>query len=320
LKVLITGGRGFIGSHVTKVFENAGHEVKILSNLSHPSEISDGREIIYGTIEHEYEIERAAKDVDIILHLAARINVDRGREFPRPFFDVNVEGTFNVLEVCRRLGKRMIYAATSEALGSMQPDYCNCSVFADTGQEECLGMNEHHPFFPDNSYGATKAAAEMLCLGWHKSYGLDVTILRSFNVTGIGQAFDPEGAFIPKCIERIINDQNPVIFGSGEQTRDITWAEDLARAYLLLAEGSYPGQTFCVGTGVEWSITSIAQELIKISGKNLMIEYVTGRTSEVKRLKCDYSKIAKLGWKPTKDLPTILKEMWEYRLLKEFND
>jgi dTDP-glucose 4,6-dehydratase len=308
MKILITGGRGFIGSHVTKVFENAGHEVKILSNLSHPSEISDGREIIYGSVCHEYEVEHAAKDVDIILHLAARINVDRGREFPRPFFDVNVEGTFNVLEVCRRLGKRMIYAATSEALGTMQPEFYS------------TGMNENSKFLPDNSYGATKAAAEMLCLGWHKSYGLDVTILRSFNVTGIGQAFDPEGAFVPKLIEKIYNDENPVIFGAGNQTRDYLCVTDLANAYLLLAEGNYSGQTFCVGTGVEWSITSVAEKLIEISGKNLKVEYIAGRISEVKRLKCDYSKIAKLGWKPTRTLDEVLKEMWEYRILKDISE
>jgi len=297
MRCLITGGRGFIGSYVTKIFEEAGHEVKILSNLSHPASISKGREIVYGDVRYEYDIERAAHDVDIIIHLAARINVDRSRESPRPFFDTNLLGTFNVLEVCRKLGKRLIYAATSEALGSLK-----------SGVDR---MDESHPYAPINPYGATKAAADMLCIGWQKSYGIPVILLRSFNVTGIGQSLDFEGAFLPKTIHTVLQGHNPTIFGNGQQTRDYVWVEDLARAYLLLAEYGESG-VYHVGSGVENSIEWIANEIIRISGKDLKIEYKDPRPMEVRRLICDYSKIAKIGWKPTKDISTILKEMYEY--------
>lgn len=300
MKVLITGGRGFIGSYVTKVFEGAGHEVRILSNLSHPAKISEGREIVYGDVRYEYDVDRAAEGMDIIIHLAARINVDRSREFPRAFFDTNLLGTFNTLEVCRKRGIRLIYAATSEALGSLANGWDS-------------GMSEQHPYSPDNPYGATKAAADMLCLGWHKSYDLPVTLLRSFNVTGIGQSYDKEGAFIPKTIESVINGNNPIIFGKGEQTRDYVWVEDVARAYLLLAEYGKPG-VYHVGTGKEYTIDYIAKKVIEISDKDLKVDYVDARPKELKRLLCNSDKIRKLGWRPTKSIDEILKDMYIWRL------
>ena len=117
MKILVTGGRGFIGYYVCQKFEKEGHEVRVLSNLSHPSGMTDGRRIIYGDVRYAYDVEQAVKDVDIVIHLAAKIHVDRSREFSRPYFDVNVLGTYNVLEACRKAKKKMIHASTSEALG-----------------------------------------------------------------------------------------------------------------------------------------------------------------------------------------------------------
>jgi UDP-glucose 4-epimerase len=301
MKILVTGGRGFVGSYVVTELRDAGHEVKVLSNLSHPSKNTEGWEYEYGDIRYEYDINKAA-DVDCIIHLAAKINVDRSREDSRPYFDTNILGTFNVLEVVRKRGIKLVHASTSEALGSMQCE-----------------MNESHPYSPDNPYGATKAAVDMLVLGWIKSFDIRASILRSFNITGVGQSYDKEGAFIPKTIESIINDTNPVIFGSGNQTRDYVWAGDIARAYRLMAEQDVNGEIIHFGTGTETSIESVAQKLINISGKPLKIEYRSGRPKEVKRLKCNYDKAKRLlGWQPTKFIDEILKEMYEYRLMQEF--
>lgn len=308
MKVLITGGRGFVGSYVVKEFLADNHEVLVLSNLSHPSKNTEGWDYVYGDIRYEYDVNRWVREVDCVIHLAARINVDRSREHSRPFFDTNILGTYNVLEACRKYEKKLLVASTSEALGSMLEEYSE------------TGMSESHPYLPDNPYGATKASADMLVTGWFKSFDLDVTTLRSFNITGIGQSYDKEGAFIPKVIESIINDQNPTIFGSGEQTRDYVWAGDVAKAYLLLAKSNYQGQVFHCGTGTEVSIKYVAEKLIEISGKPLIINYKSARPKEVKRLKCDYSKIAKLGWKPTKYIDEILTEMYEDRLLREIID
>ena len=314
MRVLVTGGRGFVGSYVHKEFESKGHEVISLSNLSHPSKLSEGREYIYGDVRYQWDIEQAVIGVDCVIHLAARINVDRSRQNPRPFFDGNVLGTFNVLEACRKHKVKMIHASTSEALGSMQLNWC-CG--GDPLHPEGTGMNEEHPYSPDNPYGATKAAADMLCIGWYKSFGVDVTLLRSFNITGKGQAHDKEGGFIPKVIESIIKNENPIIFGAGNQTRDYVWVGDVARAYYLLATGDYAGSVFHVGTGREISIDYIASKLIEISGKNLEINYVTARPQELRRLKCDASKIKALGWKVSKEIEIVLVEMWEDRLMQE---
>jgi dTDP-glucose 4,6-dehydratase len=305
MKYLVTGGRGFVGSYVIREILSRGEEVTVLSNLSHPSPNTIGMEFQYGDIRYEYDVRSAVKEVDCVIHLAAKINVDRSRESARPFVDTNIIGTYNILEACREYGKKLICASTSEALGTMLPQY------------EMFGMSETHPYRPDNPYGATKAAADMLIIGWQRSYDMDITILRSFNITGVGQAYDKEGAFIPKTIEKIINDENPVIFGSGNQTRDYVWAGDVAKAYLLLANGNYKGELYHVGTGTEQSIEYVAQKLIDISGKSLKIEYIAARPKEVKRLKCDFTKLSALGWKPTKGIDEVLQDMYEYRLAKE---
>ena len=122
MKVLITGGRGFVGSYVVKEMKEAGHEVIVLSNLSHPSDNTQGWHYEYGDIRYIYDIERVIDGVDCIIHLAAKINVDRSRDNPRPFVDTNIIGTFNVLEVCRQHKIKMVYASTSESLGTMQKD------------------------------------------------------------------------------------------------------------------------------------------------------------------------------------------------------
>lgn len=302
-KYLVTGGRGFIGSYVCNLLREHGEEVTIMSNLSHPSSNTEGWNYVYGDVRYQYDCDKYVQDVDCVLHLAARINVDRSREDSQPFFDTNIRGTYNILEACRKFKKKMIQASTSEALGSMQFNVI----------DQALGMNERHAYSPDNPYGATKAAADMLCLGWYKSFDVDVTLLRSFNVTGVGQSYDKEGAFIPKVIERIYNDQNPTIFGAGEQTRDYLWAGDLAQAYYLLSKSNFAGQVFHAGSGVETTIADVAKMLIEISGKDLKIDYTPARPKEVKKLKCDWSKLGELGWKPTKDIKTVLQEMWNYR-------
>lgn len=303
MKILITGGRGFVGSYVVKELLEFGHDVSVLSNLSHPSSNTEGWAYEYGDIRYEHDIDRVA-EVDCIINLAARINVDRSMEFSKPFFDVNVLGTYNVLEVCRKRGIKLVHASTSEALGSMRAN-----------------MDESHPYEPDNPYGATKAAADMLVIGWINSFDLEASILRSFNITGAGQSYDKEGAFIPKTIESIIADEKPVIFGSGNQTRDYVWAGDIARAYRLMATGEATRGPVHFGTGTEVSIEYVAKKLIEISGKSLTIEYRTSRPKEVKRLKCDYTKANKLfGWKPTRTIDSILQEMYEERLMKHFED
>lgn len=318
MKVLITGGRGFIGSYVHEELEKYGHEVYLLSNLSHPSKNSKGRNFIYGDIRYQYDTDRAIDGMDCCIHLAARINVDRSRDDCRPFVDTNIIGTYNVLESCRKYKVKLIHASTSEALGSMQLEYCEDQTIGKNEKDKHSGMSELHPYSPDNPYGATKAAADMLVKGWIKSYDLNACLLRSFNVTGVGQSYDKEGAFIPKVIQRIINGENPIIFGAGDQTRDYVWVGDLARVYRMLAErDDVKGETFHIGTGVEVTIEYVANKLIEISKKPLRIEYIAARPKEVKRLKCNYAKAERLlGYKPTKFIDDILKEMYDHALLE----
>lgn len=315
MKILVTGGKGFVGYYVCKLFRERGHEVKILSNLSHPSSMTESEETIYGDVRYAYDVEKAVRDTDVVIHLAAKIHVDRSREFSQPYFDVNILGTYNVLEACRKFKKKMIHASSSEALGSFRPGLLDNCV-TDFPRHTTMGMDESSKHSPENPYGTTKAAADMLCIGWYNSFDVDVTLLRSFNIAGVGQAHDKEGAFIPKVIKWVIENKNPVIFGGGEQTRDYTWVGDVAEAYYLLAQGDYAGQVFHVGTGREVTINYVAQTLIDISGKDLKIEYTGERPNEVRRLKCDSSKIRAEGWKPTKSIEEVLREMYEFSLMR----
>ena len=185
MKILITGGAGFQGSHLAERCLDAGHQVTLLNTLSDDAEdnissFSDRVSVVWGSVTDAEIVEKTVRGQDVVVHMAARINVDESLADPRSFLDVNVWGTLNVLEAVRQSGSRLIHASTCEVYGY--------------GQQSPL--SEHAELNPHSPYAASKAAADRLCFCYHKSFGVDVTILRPSNVYGPRQKAGAGGAVI----------------------------------------------------------------------------------------------------------------------------
>ncbi|MFA6587819.1 MAG: GDP-mannose 4,6-dehydratase [Patescibacteria group bacterium] len=271
MKILITGGLGFQGSHLAEHFQKAGHEVTVLNTISDRAieiwkKMPKGMTCVWGSITDKELVKKTIRDHDVIFHLAARINVDESIKDPAAYLDVNIYGTYNVLEAVREYGNRLIHASTCEVYGA---------------PEQHLLIKEDAEMRPHSPYAASKAGADRLCFAYYKTYGLDVTMARPFNIYGERQKEKGGGAAIAIFVKRILDGQPIVIFGDGLQTRDYMNIDDLVQAYdLLLKHDGTAGEVFNFGTGVETSIKHIAEHIAeKMNGK---IEYQEPRPGEVK--------------------------------------
>jgi len=300
VKYLVTGGCGFVGQHLCKVLEETGHKVTAVTNLSHAT---CTRPYVYADVRYKSELRDLVKDADGVFHLAARINVDHSLKNPQLFLETNVVGTHNLLDLCREYRFALVIASSSEVYG--------------TNMSEGEHMREAHVMRPRSPYGASKAAADMLALGYFYGFGIPVAILRSFNITGPGQSFDAHGALIPKVMKRVLDGERPIIFGDGLQKRDYVDARDVARAYLLLMErvvkGELHGEVFNVGTMVSRTVKEIVEAVIEISGKDIEPVYVAARVGEVRELLCDAMRAKTvLKWVAGIPFEQTLKDMWEW--------
>jgi UDP-glucose 4-epimerase len=218
MKLLITGGAGFIGSHLCEKYVKEGHTVICLDdfmsgNLTNIRHLLDYRnfKLVKGDIRNFDLLEKVMQDVDVVFHLAAQIHVDRSYIEPKLTYEVNVIGTQNVLEVARiHDAKRVIHASTSEVYGSAQH----------------VPIDEHHPLNAPHPYGASKIAGDRMCYAYIKTYGMDISILRLFNVFGPRQRDFGYGGVISIFTRRVLSNIPPIIYGNGLQTRDYTYIAD----------------------------------------------------------------------------------------------
>ena len=305
--MLITGGAGFIGSHLCDKYIKEGHTVLCLDNfmsgnLTNIRHLLHDRsfKLIKGDIRDFDLLEKVVRDVDVIFHLAAQIHVDRSNIEPRLTYDVNVVGTQNILEVAKLNDvKRVIHASTSEVYGSAQQ----------------VPINENHPLNAPHPYGASKIAADRMCYAYAQTYGMDISILRFFNIFGPRQRDLGYGGVISIFTRRILSNVPPIIFGNGLQTRDYTYIEDAVNAYDLVLKYKEAVGPINFGTGSEVSIVDLANMLIELCGKKgeMQPTHVGPRIGEVKRLIADATQAKKLlGWKPKFDFATGLKEYVEW--------
>lgn len=285
MKLLITGGLGFQGSHLAEHFLKKGHQVTVLNTLSERAvRILDSMAkkpvVVWGSVT-DYEIVRkAVREHDTVFHLAAYVNVDESCINPRSCFEVNVLGTVNVLEAARECGARVIYASTCEVYG------------ASSGETMIIEETELKPHSP---YASSKAAADRICFSYFKSYGLDVAIVRPFNVFGPRQKEDGFGALIPLFVRRALNKENLFVFGSGEQTRDYMYITDLVSAYdLILRMTKTAGRAYNFATGVQTSVRDIAHYIAQKCG--VSVAYQEARPGEVAAFLADTTRSKKLGF------------------------
>jgi UDP-glucose 4-epimerase len=292
-RVLVTGGAGFIGSHLVDRLLKRGYEVTVLDNLSTgklenvKDRLDDaGFKFVKGDVRDRRDIEEAVKDVDAVFHLAAITSVPYSVEHPDVTRQVNVDGARNLLEECLRgRVERFIYVSS-------------CAVY---GEPEYLPIDEKHPARPISPYAGSKLEAERLCREFQETYGLKTTVLRPFNVYGLGMRNDQYCGVIARFIERLRIGKPPIIYGDGEQTRDFVHVEDAVRAMILALESEKAvGRTFNVATGSQTSINRLAQLIIDLFGaKGIKPKHRKARVGDVRYSYADIQEAkAILGFEP----------------------
>lgn len=302
MKTLVTGGAGFIGSNIVRLLFEKGHQVTVLDNLSsgYPCNLDPFLEVrlIEGDVRDEATVKRAIAGVDVVFHLAASVGNTRSIEHPIEDSEINVIGTLRVLEAARQAGIRKIVFSSS------------AGIF---GELKTLPIREDHPVEPDSPYGASKLAAEKLCLGYSKRYDVEAVCLRYFNVYGANQRYDAYGNVIPIFAHQILRGMSVTIFGDGQQTRDFVNVHDVAHANYQAALAEGVSGAFNIGSGTRITIKQLAELMIEVGGNRTAIEYGPPRPGDVRHSLADISAARQaLGYKPSVELQEGLVEYMEW--------
>jgi len=306
-KVLVTGGAGFIGSHLVDRLLKDGFEVHVIDDLS-TGKLENvahyqGKEnfhFIKGDIRDFDLIKKTVKDIDAAFHEAALVSVLRSVKNPLYTNEVNVIGTLNLLKACLGSGVKCFIYGSSTAI---------------YGDAEDLPIKEDSIPKPISPYAVSKLAAENYVNVFHKVYGLKTVCLRYFNVYGPRQTYGPYSGAITIFINRLLSNQPPIIYGDGEQTRDFTEVRDIVDANMLaLEKHNAVGQVFNIATGVPTTINSLAELLQKIMGKTeLKAIYKNQRPGDIRHSYADISKVRKmLGYEPKIGLREGLTKLVEW--------
>jgi len=296
VKVLVTGGAGFIGSHVSDVFFDGGHQVWALDDLSSGSRENlrpEVRLVVADIRSPEAARLVEAERFEVICHLAAQMDVRRSVADPRFDADVNVGGFLNLLEAARKSGvRKVVFSSTGGAI---------------YGEQDVYPAPETHPTRPLSPYGASKAAGE-LYLGYYRAqYGLASVALRYANVYGPRQNPHGEAGVVAIFSERLLRAETCTIFGTGQQTRDFVFGGDVARANLLAAERDVQG-SINIGTGVETDVNRLYELMAKAAGSGRPAQHAPAKPGEQMRSSVDASRAAAvLGWKPSVQLEEGLR-------------
>lgn len=289
MKVLVTGGAGFIGRWVVKRFLDANAEVHVLDNLSNGSiknieEMIDNIDFTQGDVRDTELISSLfSEKFDICIHAAAQINVQRSIDNPSENFLVNVLGSENVLQHCHRTACKMVHMSS-------------CMVYDLSGSK---GINESHPLLPKSPYAASKLAADFAALGYYHAYGDNMTVLRPFNTYGPFQRTDTEGGVVPIFVKQALSGQPVTVFGTGRQTRDLLYVEDCAD-FVFRAATSAKTSGMVLNAGLDKDI-KIIELAAMVAGDRKKVKFVKHPhpQSEIKKLLCDSSKARRLlGWRP----------------------
>ena len=286
MRVLVTGGAGFIGSHVVDACVAAGNQVAIVDDLSAGKKANLNPDAQFYQVDirnlEQLEAVFSSFEPEAICHLAAKANVRESMEKPVLYAEVNVIGSLNLLELARHHGcKKIIYASTSGAI---------------YGEPEYLPVDEAHPINPLDPYGASKHHVEHYLYQYHRNYGLDFTTLRFPNVYGPRQDPFGEAGVVAIFAVAMLQGRQPVIYGTGAQERDFVFVGDIAHANVLaLTKGS--GEIYNLGSGVGVSINTIFSTIKEITHSSCEEQHGPAKLGEVYRVYVNASKAAAgLGW------------------------
>ncbi|MFA4849566.1 MAG: SDR family oxidoreductase [Methanoregula sp.] len=301
MRYIVTGGAGFIGSHIADALANRGDEVVILDNLfsgriENIQNLANTPTVTFikGSVTDQALLQKACKNADGIFHEAAITSVPRSVKDPLASNEANVTGTLNVLVAAQKCGiKKIVYASSS-------------SVYGDT---PTLPKREDMVPNPKSPYAITKMTGENYLNVFHELYGMDTISLRYFNVFGPRQ--DPKSeysAVIPNFITKVLHHESPVIYGDGTQTRDFSYVKDVVQANLRAMESDAQG-VFNVAYGNRISLINLARTIMDALGEDLPLKYEAGRSGDIHDSLADISAAQKaFGYAPEYSVTTGLKE------------
>ncbi len=308
-RFLVTGGAGFIGSHITETLLKKGHSVRVLDNFSSGKEENlkfthnltpNTYDLIRGDIRDKDTCLKACEGVDFVMHQAALRSVPKSMLNPKDYNEVNIQGTLNMLEASREAKvKSFVFASSSSIYG------------------EAKKFPEKELDIPKliSPYALSKLAGEYYCKIFAVNYGLNTVSLRYFNVFGPRQSLDDEYAVvIPKFITCLLKDEQPPIYGTGKQSRDFTYIANVVEANILAAtKNAVGGDVFNVASGKDYSVLDLVKILNKILGKDIKPKLLPKRPGDVFRTAASLTKIKnKLRFSPGIDFVEGLKLTVEY--------
>ena len=298
MKLIVTGGAGFIGSHLTKYLIKKGHNVSVIDSLRRGSlenlkEMEDKIDFQKIDILDYDTMKSVVKNTDGIFHQAALGSVPQSFKEPEEYRRVNAIGTENILKLAKEFGFKVVYASSS-------------SVY---GNQNKFPIKEDAAKKPLNPYGQSKLEAEQFAEKYSK-LGVKVIGLRYFNVFGIGQNPNYAGV-IPKFIEQLIHHKPPIIYGNGNQLRNFTFVDDVVEANVLAFESKTEHAFINIATGVMTSVRQLAEIMINLSGLSIKPIYEKPREGDIEKSQADIS-LAKslINWEPKTTLEEGLKKIF----------
>ena len=291
MRAIVTGGAGFIGSHVVDALLARGDEVTVIDDLSTGRRefVNEGATLVVHDIREPFDA-----DADVVYHLAAQADV--GTSMERPGFDaaVNVVGTVNALEAARAAGAHLVFSSTGGA------------IYGDVERPAAEDAERR----PISAYGIAKLAAETYVAGWNRIHGSSHVVLRFANVYGPRQSAELEGGVVSIFMERLARGTETLVFGDGEQSRDFVYVGDIVAA--LLAATAPDGGTFNIGTGIETTVNDLHQLCAQTLGVDAKPRHLAARAGDARRSVLDVARAEReLGWRPQVALDEGLRRTWE---------
>ena len=294
MNILITGGAGFIASHIVAHFQDSGGEIRVLDDLRTGSlgNLSGLRHtFIDGSVTDQSSLAEALEGIDAVFHLAALVSVAESMEKPFETVEINVVGLLNTLEAAKRAGVRKFVFASSAAI---------------YGDNPVVPKTEDMLPEPKSPYAITKLDGEYYMNLFHTPGTFETCSLRFFNVFGARQ--NPDGGYaaaVPIFLRKALENRPLTIFGDGEQTRDFVYVEDIVSALVFASENEVSG-VFNVGYGTQMTINDLAKEIIKLTGSCSEIQHLPERPGDVRHSRASIEKLFSAGWKPSFSLRDAL--------------
>jgi UDP-glucose 4-epimerase len=314
VRYLITGGAGFIGSHLVQTLQAGGNEVRVLDNLStgrakNLNAVEDRVEIVHGSVMDSLLVDELVAEADVVVHLAAAVGVRLVVERPLRSFLTNIRGSEVVLEAAHRYRRKVLLASTSEVYGK------GAKVPFREDDDVVLGSSAVSRW----GYAVSKTVDEILAFAYHRERGLPVVIARLFNTVGPRQS-GAYGMVLPRLVQQAIRNEPLTVFGDGQQSRCFCHVDDVVQALqLLLDSPGAEGEAFNVGSTEEITINDLADLVIDMTGSRSRPERIPYEEAyekgfeDMRRRLPDISKIGTLtGWRPTRSLRDIVASVIEF--------